>query len=83
MILGKILNWNGIQFHATTNQISKFEKQNPDIAVNVLFLHLGKEVRQYYISEYNGERDKIVDLLLIEEWGKKHYSLLRVSIVKI
>ena len=68
-------NWHGIKFPATTNQISKFEKQNPDIAVNVLFLHLGKEVRQYYISEYNGERNKVVDLLLIEEWGKK--TLLR------
>ena len=62
-------NWDGIKFPATRNQISKFEKQNPDIAVNVLFLHLGKEVRQYYISEYNGKRDKVVDLLLIEEWG--------------
>ena len=70
-------NWNGIKFPATTNQISKFEKQNPDIAVNVLFLHLGKEVRQYYISEYNGERNKIVDLLLIEEWGKKHYCAIK------
>ena len=70
-------NWDGIKFPATTNQISKFEKQNPDIAVNVLFLHLGKEVRQYYISEYNGKRDKIVDLLLIEEWGKKHYCAIK------
>ena len=70
-------NWNGIKFPATTNQISKFEKQNPDIAVNVLFLHLGEEVRQYYISEYNGERDIIVDLLLIEEWGKKHYCAIK------
>ena len=70
-------NWNGITFPATTNQISKFEKQNPDIAVNVLFLHLGKDVRQYYISEYNGKRNKVVDLLLIEEWGKKHYCAIK------
>ena len=70
-------NWDGIKFPATTNLISKFEKQNPDITVNVLFLHLGREVRQYYISEYNGERDKIVDLLLIEEWGKKHYCAIK------
>ena len=41
------------------------------------FCVLGKEVRQYYISEYNGERNKIVDLLLIEEWGKKHYCAIK------
>ena len=70
-------NWDGIKFPATTNQISKFEKQNPDIAVNVLFLHLGKDIRQYYISEFNGKRDKVVDLLLIEEWGKKHYCAIK------
>ena len=70
-------NWDGIKFPATTNQISKFEKQNPDIAVNVLFLHLGKDIRQYYISEFNGKRDKVVDLLLIEEWDKKHYCAIK------
>ena len=40
-------NWNGIKFPATLHEISKFEQQNPDVAVNVLFLHLGKEIRQY------------------------------------
>ena len=42
-----------------------------------MFLHLGKEIKQYYISKFNGKREKVVDLLLLEEWGKHHFGAIK------
>ena len=33
-----LYNWKGLEFPMTVRQIDKFEKNNPDIAVNVLYL---------------------------------------------
>ena len=38
-----LYNWKGLDFPMTVNQIDKFEKNNLDIAVNVLYLHRPKE----------------------------------------
>ena len=38
-----LYNWKGLEFPMTVNQIDKFEKINPDIAVNVLYLHQKEE----------------------------------------
>ena len=37
-----LYNWKGLEFPVTVRQIDKFEKNNPDIAVNVLYLHQSK-----------------------------------------
>ena len=36
-------NWKGLEFPVTVSQIDKFEKNNKDIAVNVLYLHQKEE----------------------------------------
>ena len=37
-----LYNWKGLEFPVTKSQIDKFEKNNKDIAVNVLYLHVRK-----------------------------------------
>ena len=44
------LNWDGITFLVTLNQIGKFEKQNPTISVNVFGYE--KTVYPLRISEH-------------------------------
>ena len=59
-------NWAGINFPTPRNQWKKFEKQNPNVALNVLYIEGGKKVRQGYISKFNTVRAKCVDLLIVE-----------------
>ena len=70
-------NWNDIKFPIPINQWKKFEKQNPEIALNVLFIDGYKKVRQGYISNYNSTRSKCADLLIIEEKGKQHFTAIK------
>ena len=70
-------NWSGIKFPTPVKQCKKFENQNLDIALNVLFIDGEKEVNQAYISRYNTTRKKVVDLLLIQKRGKKHYVVIK------
>ena len=37
-------NWEGLEFPMALKKIGKFEKMNPEIAVNVLFVHEKKEI---------------------------------------
>ena len=55
------------------DKIDRFEKNNSNISVNV-FYHNGS-VKPLRISEV--ERQHNIDLLLIEEDGKKHYCLIK------
>ena len=45
-------NWNGIDFPIPNNQWKKFEKQNLDIALNVLVVEGEMKIRQAYINKY-------------------------------
>ena len=72
-------NWTGIKFPTPINQCRKFERQNPSIALNVLYIEAEKRIKQAYISKFNLVREKIVDLLIIREGVKKHY----VAITKL
>ena len=70
-------NWDGLEFPVSLNKIDRFEKDNPDIAVNVLCEEEEKE--KIYIcrkSKYN-DRSKIVNLLLITEREKRHYTAIK------
>ena len=61
-------NWKGINFPAGHKDYSAFEKNNSDIALNILYLPRNtKQVKQVYISEHNNERDTQVNLLMITD----------------
>ena len=70
------LNMEGIEYPVAVKDIPKFEKQNPNICVNVF----GYDTTFYplYISKLQEGRH-LANLLLIddEEEGKSHYCLIR------
>ena len=70
-------NWQGMKFPVALNKIGKFEKKNPDIAVNVLCV----EKNSIYIarrSKFNGLRSKQVNLLMFKESKTNwHYTAVK------
>ena len=72
-------NWKGIKFPSDKENWKKFEQNNKEIALNILFvLHNKKEIEQAYISKYNYKRKKQLILLMITDDGKKwHYLAVR------
>ena len=67
------LNWNGIDFAMEVDKIDRFEKNNSNISVNVFYLN--GSVQPLRISEVVKEHN--INLLLIEEDGKKRYCLIK------
>ena len=70
-------NWAGITYPTQSNQWSNFEKQNPTIALNILYIEGEKRVRQAFISKYNSTREKHVDLLIVQDNMKTHYTAIK------
>ena len=68
-----LLNWEGIDFPITLQQISRFEKQNP-YSINV-YGWTGTSVYSLRISKHDNE--KCIDLLLLEKKGKHHYCWIK------
>ena len=67
-------NWSGLKFPLSIDQIKKFEKNNPNIAVNVFYIVQNKEeVNILQTSNYKAKRSKEVNLLLITEDELNHY----------
>ena len=58
------------------NKISKFEKRNTEIAVNVLFVSK-KSVFIARRSEFNSKRKKQVNLLMIVDGENRHYTAVK------
>ena len=71
----ELYDLSGIKFPTPSNQWKKFESQNPDVALNVLYVE-GFEIRQAYISKHNSSR-KCVDLLIVKSGEKKHYVAIK------
>ncbi|XP_057302648.1 uncharacterized protein LOC130636817 [Hydractinia symbiolongicarpus] len=71
----KVYNWQGIEFPTSIKDIFKFEKNNTDIAVNVLYV-TGKTFNILRRSTYNG-RNKHVNLLLLTDDKKTHYTTIK------
>ena len=46
------------------------------MALNILYVEAGEQVRQAYISRFNSVRQRVVDLLIVEQGGKKHYTAI-------
>ena len=72
-------NWDNICFPAGHKDYSVFEKNNRDIAINILYVPYNpKEIRQAYISKHNNERDTHVNLLMITDGtGNWHYLVVK------
>ena len=69
-------NWGGLKFRVAINKRGKFEKNNPDIAVNVLFT--GKKgIFTARRSEFNCNRKKQVNLLMVVDGENRHYTAIK------
>ena len=68
-------NWKGIKFPSDKEDWKKFEQNNKEIALNVLFVpHNKKEIELAYTSKYNYKRKKQVILLMITDKNNRwHY----------
>jgi len=70
------LNFDEIEFPVSLKDNNKFEKNNPGISVNVSgFDNKNKTVYPLRISKLT-EREHKVNLMLLENFGKKHYCLV-------
>ena len=71
-------NWKGLEFPVSFKKIDKFEKNNPGIAVSVLFSN--KKSQNIYAarrSEHNVKCKKQVNLLMIVDAKKRHYATIK------
>ena len=72
-------NWKGINYPAKIDYWKTFDKNNPTIALNILYI---KENNIYpaYISRYNSTHEKQIILLMIsyeEEERRWHYLTIK------
>ena len=73
-------NWEGLEFPVSIKKIDKFEKNNPDMAANVLFNNKKNQKKSIYTvrsSGRNGKCKKQVNLLMIEDGEKRHYTAIK------
>ena len=72
-------NWDNIDFPAGHKDYSAFEKNNCDIAINILNVpYKTKEIRQAYISKHNKTRNTHENLLMITDGTVNwHYLAIR------
>ena len=63
-------NWKGIKYPSKRDDWKMFEKNNPTIALNILYIK-EKEILPGYISKRNSIREKQVILLLIPNKQKE------------
>ena len=73
-------NWKRVEFPVLIKKIDKFEKNNPGIAVNVMFSIKKSQKQNVYTkrrSERNVKCKKQVNLLMIEDDEKRHYTAIK------
>ena len=72
-------NWKDIKFPSDKEDWKKFEQNNKEIALNVLFVpHNKKEIEPAYTSRYNYKRKKQVILLIITDNDNRwHYLTVK------
>ena len=72
-------NWKDIKFPSEKEGWKKFEQNNKEIALNVLFVpHNKKEIEPAYTSKYNYKRKKQVILLMItDDDNRWHYLAVK------
>ena len=75
----KKLDWQGIDFPASTQDYHTFEKNNENITLNVLFIaQNSRQIRQDYISKHNFTRNEQVTILKITDGEKWHFLALKL-----
>ena len=72
-------NWDYIDFPAFISDYKIFEKNNEDVALNILYVPYDTEqIRPEYISKYNFDRKNHVTLLQITDGkGTWHFLALK------
>ena len=71
-------NWNDINFPATKKDWNKFEVNNKNIALNILYVPYNtKKIEIAYKSKYNLIRDNQIILLMISNGKNWHYLAVR------
>ena len=72
-------NWKDIKFPSDKEDWKKFEQNNKEIALNILFVrHNKKEIEPAYTAKYNHKRKEQVILLMITDDGKRwHYLAVK------
>ena len=70
-----MLNMNNIQTPVPRAAIAKFEQQNPEISVNVIYLD-NREFVPVYTSKFCNERKSHVNLLMLTDDDKFHYTYI-------
>ena len=76
------LDWEGLDFPVSTPDYKRFEKNNEDIALNILYVPFvdqndDKNINPEYISEYNFTRKIQVVLLKISNGKILHFLALK------
>ena len=69
----EVLNFQGIEFPVKLNDIDKFEKKNPGLAINVF----GVEREEVYPLRLSKIKLKPINLLLISDSETNHYCLFK------
>ena len=71
-------NWNDINFPAIKKDWNKFELNNKNVALNILYVPFNtKKVEIAYKSKYNLIRDKQIILLMISNGENWHYLVVK------
>ena len=71
-------NWNDINFPATEKDWNKFEVNNKNVALNILYVPYNtKKVKIAYKSKYNLIRDNQIILLMISNGENWHYLVVK------
>ena len=71
-------NWKGIDFPAGIKDWKKFEENNKEVALNILYTQPNtKTINLAYKSIYNRKRENQVVLLMITNGEKWHYIALK------
>lgn len=73
-----VLNVKGISFPVTLSDVAIFERNNPNLNINIYGLNDKKSViGPLYKSEVKSERSKHINLLLLENDTSSHYCLIK------
>ena len=79
----KKLDWNGKSFPASTPDYKRFEKNNEEIALNILYVPSDNEITDVnpeYISKFNFARKNQIVLLKISDGSEKwHFLALKTE----
>ena len=71
-------NWNDINFPAAKKDWNKFELNNKNVALNILYIPFNtKKIEIAYKSKYNLIRDNQIILLMISNGENWHYLAVR------